>query len=275
MGLHIGSTRRLRNGVEIPRLGLGVFRSGRGQETRDAVGWALEAGYRHVDTAKIYGNEVDVGRALRESGLPRDEVFVTTKLFNDDHGSARAREALERSLDRLGLDAVDLYLIHWPVPELRLETWEALIQAHEDGLCRAIGVSNYMVHHLDELFAASGRPPDVNQIEVSPFLQQRDARRTCAVHGIPVVAYSPLTKGRRLGDPTVDAVARRHGRSPAQVLIRWALQHDLVVLPKSVRRDRIVENADVFDFELEGRDMDLLDTLEEGLFTGWDPSTAP
>ena len=275
MTLHIDSTRRLRNGVEIPRLGLGVFRSGRGGQTRDAVLWALEAGYRHIDTARIYGNEADVGRAVRESGLPRDEIFVTTKLFNDDHGRDRAREALERSLDRLGLDAVDLYLIHWPVPELRMETWEALVRAHEDGLCRAIGVSNYMVHHLDELLAATGRPPDVNQIEVSPFLQQRDVRRACAVRGVTVEAYSPLTKGQRLGDPTLEAVARRHGRSPAQILVRWALQHDLVVLPKSVRRDRIAENADVFDFELEGRDMDLLDTFEEGLFTGWNPSTAP
>ena len=275
MGLRLDSTRQLTCGSPIPRLGLGVFRAPAGSGTRDAVLWALEAGYRHIDTARIYGNEADVGQALRESGLARDEVFVTTKLFNDDHGSQRARAALEGSLDRLGLDAVDLYLIHWPVPGLRLETWEALVRAADDGLCRAIGVSNYRVHHLDELLAASDRRPDINQIEVSPFLQQRDVRRACAIRGIPVAAYSPLTKGQRLADPTVGAVALRHGKSEAQVLIRWGLQNGLVVLPKSAHPERIAENADVFDFELAGRDMDLLDTLEEGLVTGWDPSSVP
>ncbi len=275
MGLRLDSTRQLTCGSPIPRLGLGVFRAPAGSGTRDAVLWALEAGYRHIDTARIYGNEADVGQALRESGLARDEVFVTTKLFNDDHGSQRARDALEGSLDRLGLDAVDLYLIHWPVPGLRLETWEALVRAADDGLCRAIGVSNYRVHHLDELLAASDRRPDINQIEVSPFLQQRDVRRACAIRGIPVAAYSPLTKGQRLADPTVGAVALRHGKSEAQVLIRWGLQNGLVVLPKSAHPERIAENADVFDFELAGRDMDLLDTLEEGLVTGWDPSSVP
>ena len=275
MTLHRESTRRLRGGGEIPRLGLGVFRSGRGDETRQAVLWALEAGYRHIDTARIYGNEVDVGAALRESGLPRDEIFVTTKLWNDDHGRARARAALEASLDRLGLDHVDLYLVHWPVPDLRLHTWEALCRAQDDGLCRSIGVSNYMVHHLDELFAATDRPPAVNQIEISPFLQRRDVRAACAARNITVEAYSPLTKGLRLYDPTLETVADRIGRSPAQVLIRWALQHDLVVLPKSVRRDRIAENLATYDFELAERDMDLLDTLEEGLVTGWDPTDAP
>ncbi len=268
MTLHRESTRRLRGGTEIPRLGLGVFRSGRGDEIRQAVLWALEAGYRHIDTARIYGNEADVGAALRESGLPRDEVFVTTKLWNDDHGREKARAALEASLDRLGLDHVDLYLVHWPVPDLRLDTWEALCQAQDDGLCRNIGVSNYRVHHLDELFAATDRYPSVNQIEVSPFLQRRAVRAACAARNITVEACSPLTKGQRLYDPDIEAVADRVGRSPAQVLIRWALQHDLVVLPESVRRDRIAENIAAYDFELAGRDMDLLDSLEEGLVTG-------
>ena len=275
MPLNIESTRRLRGGVEIPRLGLGVFRSGRGEETRNAVLWALEAGYRHVDTAKIYGNEADVGAAIRDSGLSREEIFVTTKLFNDDHGLEPARAALGASLQRLGMEYVDLFLIHWPVHGPRMETWDALCRARDDGLCRAIGVSNYMVHHLDELFDGSDHVPAVNQIEVSPFLQRRDVRAACAARGMTVEAYSPLTKGIRLDDPTLEAVADRVGRTPAQVLIRWALQHDLVVLPKSSDRDRIVENAAVFEFELLDRDMDLLDTLEEGLVTGWDPERVP
>jgi len=274
MTLHIDSTLRLRGGVEIPRLGLGVFQSVPGGETRRAVLWALEAGYRHVDTARIYGNEADVGAALRDSGLPREEVFLTTKLFNDDHGRARARAALEESLQRLRTEYVDLFLIHWPVHGLRQETWETLCRAQDDGLCRALGVSNYGVHHLDELFASSDRIPAVNQIELSPFLQRRAVRAACATRGVAVQAYSPLTKGNRLDDPTLEAVAQRNGRTPAQVLIRWALQHDLIVLPKSVRRERIVENAAAFEFELPERDMDLLDTLEEGLVTGWDPARA-
>ncbi len=270
----IDSTRRLRGGVDIPCLGLGVFKSRPGGETRQAVLWALEAGYRHVDTARIYGNEADVGAALRDSGLAREEVFVTSKVFNDDHGRERARAALEDSLGRLRTDYVDLFLIHWPVEGLRLETWEALCRAQDDGLCRAIGVSNYMVRHLDELFAATARLPAVNQIELSPFLQRRDVRAACAARGIAVEAYSPLTKGLRLNDPTVEMIAERNGLSPAQVLIRWALQHDLIVLPKSVRQARIVENAAAAELELPERDMDLLDTLEEGLVTGWDPARA-
>jgi diketogulonate reductase-like aldo/keto reductase len=267
-------TIRLRTGQLMPSIGLGVFQAKRGEETRRAVAAALELGYRHIDTARIYGNEADVGAALRASGVPREEVFVTTKLWNDDQG-ASARRAFEASLSRLGLDYVDLYLLHWPVPKLRLASWKILEELHAEGRARAIGVSNFMPRHLDELLASAKVVPAVNQIEVSPFLQQRDAREACARHGIVVEAYSPLTKGLRLGHAVVGKVAQEIARTPAQVLLRWALQRDMVVLPKSTRRERIAENAALWDFALDERQMAALDGLEEGLVTGWDPRRAP
>jgi diketogulonate reductase-like aldo/keto reductase len=236
---------------------------------------ALQAGYRHVDTASIYGNEEDVGEAIRRSGVPRSEIFVTTKLWNGDQGFEAALRAFDASLRRLGLEYVDLYLIHWPVPGLRLDSWRALERLSEDKRARAIGVSNFMVPHLEELARAARVPPAVNQIEVSPFLQQRDVRGWCAKNGVIVEAYSPLTKGARLSHPVLREVARRAGRTPAQVLLRWGLQHDLVVLPKSTRPERIQENAAVFDFELDAASMTRLDGLEEGLVTGWDPRGQP
>ena len=277
MELTIRSTIRLNNGVEIPRLGLGVYRAAAGAETRNAVLWALEAGYRHVDTAAAYGNEADVGRAIRESGIPRANVFVTTKLWNDDHGYDAALAAFDASLERLGFDYVDLYLIHWPVPELRLESWRALERLYEEGRARAIGVSNYMVQHLEELLAHCTVVPAVNQIELTPWSwrTRRDVVELCRAHGIALEAYSPLTKGRRLDDPVLRTVAERVGRTPAQVLIRWALQRDLIVIPKSANRGRIRENADVFDFTLSPADMERLEALDEGLVTGWDPTSAP
>lgn len=268
-------TVRLNNGIEMPRLGLGVYQSGLGQETRGAVLAALEAGYRHVDTARIYGNEGDVGDAIRQSGLERREVFVTTKLWNDDQGYDQALRAFDASLERLGFDYVDLYLIHWPVPGKRLDSWRALERILKEGRARAIGVSNYMPHHLEELHAHAEVTPAVNQIELHPFLQRRETRALCARHSIVVEAYSPLTRGARLGHPVVGAIAREIGKTPAQVLLRWALQHDLVILPKSVHPDRIAENAAVFDFELTPAMMQRLDALEEGLATGWDPTNAP
>ena len=269
------STLRLNNGVAIPRVGLGVFRAAKGDETRGAVRAALEAGYRHLDTAQSYGNELDVGLALRESGVPRRDVFVTTKLRYDQQGFDATLEALDASLGRLGLDVLDLFLLHWPVPGSRLESWRALERVHAQGRVRAIGVSNFMVHHLEELLARATVVPAVNQIEVSPFLQQREVRDWCRAHGVVVEAYSPLTKGRRLDHPAVSEVARRAGRSSAQVLLRWCLQHDLVVLPKSTRPERIRENAALFDFALDAEAMARLDALEEGLVTGWDPRNEP
>jgi diketogulonate reductase-like aldo/keto reductase len=264
----------LLDGRSIPQIGLGVFRVAPGRETRATVEAALAAGYRHVDTAAVYGNEEDVGAALRASGLPRDEVWVTTKLWNRDQGAATTRAALEASLERLGLEYVDLYLLHWP-HELRLESWHLLERLHAEGLARSIGVSNFLVGHLDELLARADSRPAVNQIEMSPFLYRtREAiLRRCAGEGIVVEAYSPLTKGRRLADGTVGRIAAEVGRTAAQVLVRWSVQKGFVVLPRSARPERIVENADVFDFALDDAHMNALDALDEGLTTGWDPAT--
>ncbi|HEY8926889.1 MAG TPA: aldo/keto reductase [Polyangia bacterium] len=269
------TTLPLRSGARIPQVGLGVWQTPSGATTRQAVAAALAAGYRHIDTARIYGNEADVGAAVMESGVAREEVFVTTKLWNDDQGYDAALRAFDASLQRLGLAYVDLYLIHWPVAGKRLDSWRALERIHQEGRARAIGVSNYLRLHLEELLAHATEVPAVNQIELTPFLQRRDARALCAQHGIVVEAYSPLTHGRRLDHPVVRAVARRTGRSVAQVLLRWGLQHGLVVLPKSTKPSRIAENGALFDFTLDERAMQELDGLEEGLVTGWDPAEQP
>jgi diketogulonate reductase-like aldo/keto reductase len=262
----------LRDGRAIPQLGFGVYQIPPGDAARAAVEAALAAGYRHVDTAAVYRNEVDVGAAIRASGLVSESVWVTTKLANADQGAATARRAFEASLDRLGLDAVDLYLLHWP-HELRLESWRVLEQLHVEGIARSIGVSNFLVHHLDELLASASVLPAVNQIELSPFLHRtrEDTVRRCAEEGIAIEAYSPLTKGRRLDDSTVASIADKVGRTPAQVLIRWSLQRGFVVLPRSSNPARIAENAAVFDFALDDAQMSVLDALDEGLTIGWDP----
>ncbi|MGD0677331.1 MAG: aldo/keto reductase [Polyangiaceae bacterium] len=263
----------LRTGARIPQVGLGVWQTPRGRATQSAVASALRVGYRHIDTAKIYGNEEDVGIAIVRSGIARDQLFVTTKLWNSDQGYDSALRAFDASLERLGLDYVDLYLIHWPVAGKRLESWRALEKIYETKRASAIGVSNYLRPHLEELLGSARVPPAVNQIELSPFLQRRDAVALCRKNSVLVEAYSPLTHGRRLENPVVLDVARRVERSPAQVLLRWGIQKELVVLPKSSRADRIVENASLFDFALDAHSMAALDALEEGLVTGWDPAT--
>lgn len=273
--LTMRSTVTLSGGVEMPRLGLGVYNIAPGDATRAAVAHALEVGYRHFDTAALYGNEADVGAAVRESGIARDEVFITTKLWNSEHGYTRALRAFEQSCKRLGVDTVDLYLIHWPVVDRRADSWRALERLHGEGRCRAIGVSNYTVRHLEQLLASCKITPAVDQVEFSPFLYQRDLLEYCRAHGIRLEAYSPLTKGRMLGDARLGAIAERAGQTPAQVLIRWALQHDLIVIPKSSDAARIAENARVFDFTLSGDDMDALDALDAGLHTSWDPTDLP
>jgi diketogulonate reductase-like aldo/keto reductase len=262
----------LLSGESIPQVGLGVWQAAAGAETRKAVREALARGYRHVDTARIYGNEADVGAALRESGLSRDDVFVTTKLWNQDQGYDRALRAFDASLKRLGLDSVDLYLLHWPVAGLRLDSWRALERLFAEKRARSIGVSNFLVPHLEELLARAEVVPAVNQIELTPFLQRRDTRALCDEHRIVVEAYSPLTRGLRLSHPAVVSIAREVERSPAQVLLRWGLQHGLVVLPKSTKPARIAENGALFDFSLDADAMRRLDALEEGLVTGWDPA---
>jgi len=267
------ATIALRDGRAIPQLGFGVFQISPGGATAAAVEAALAAGYRHVDTAAVYRNESDVGAAIRASGLAPGTVWVTTKLANADQGRATTRRAFEASLDRLGLDGVDLYLLHWP-HERRLESWRVLEQLHAEGLARSIGVSNFLVRHLDELTAHASVLPAVNQIELSPFLyrSREDTVRRCAEDGIAVEAYSPLTKGSRLDDSRVATVAAEVGRTAAQVLIRWSLQKGFVVLPRSSNAARIAENAAVFDFALNDDQVARLDALDEGLTTGWDPA---
>jgi diketogulonate reductase-like aldo/keto reductase len=269
------STLKMNNGVEIPVLGLGVFRSPPGQKTRQAVLDALAVGYRHVDTAHIYGNERDVGEAIRRSELPRKNIFVTTKLWNSDHGYDRALRAFDRSATELGLDYVDLYLIHWPVEGLRQETWRALESLYRGQRCRAIGVSNYTISHLSELLDSCEVVPAINQVEFHPFLYQRELLDFCERKEIALEAYSPLAKAKKLADPTLVRLAEKYQKTPAQVLIRWSLQHGLVVIPKSIRKERIEENADVFNFALATADMQLLDALDRGLRTAWDPTHAP
>ena len=260
----------LNNGVRIPAVGLGVFQSSPGLMTLNAVTFALEVGYRHIDTAALYRNERDVGIAIRTSGIPRDQLFVTTKLWNSDHGYDQALRAFDASLSRLGLDYIDLFLIHWPVPEKRLETWTALERLYHEGRVRAIGVSNFTVGHLNELLDRCRVVPAVNQIEFSPFLYQEDVLEFCQSHGILVEGYSPLTKGQRLHDPDIVSIAMKYGRTPAQVLIRWCFQHGVVPLPKSVHPLRIESNLKIFDFELAEEDMVRLDSLNEEMHLSWD-----
>lgn len=263
----------LRGGSAIPQVGLGVWQAARGQVTRDAVQAALRLGYRHIDTARVYGNEIDVGAAIQASGVPREEVFVTTKLWNDDQGYDATLRAFAQSATRLGLAYIDLYLLHWPVEGKRLDSWRALEQLHADGRARAIGVSNFLVPHLQELLGVAKTAPMVNQIELTPFLQRRETVALCRQQGIVLEAYSPLTRGQRFSDPTVVSIAQQLGRSPAQVLLRWGVQNGFVVLPKSTHAERIEENGKLFDFALSAEAMRALDALEEGLATGWDPAT--
>ncbi|MFI0241054.1 aldo/keto reductase [Streptomyces sp. NPDC016845] len=264
----------LNNGVTMPRLGFGVFQVP-DEETTAAVATALDAGYRSVDTAAIYGNERGVGRALADSGIARDELFVTTKLWNADQGYDATLAAFDASLDKLGLDHVDLYLIHWPAParDLYAETWRALEKLYADGRTRAIGVSNFQPAHLERLLAEGSVVPAVNQIELHPGLQQRELRDFHAEHGIVTEAWSPLAQGAVLEDEAVTTIAARHGKSPAQVVLRWHLQTGNVVIPKSVTETRIRENLDVFGFELSADELDALAAADRGLRTGPDPDT--
>jgi len=278
-GTSLASRVRLNQGPEIPWLGLGVFQSEPGAVTRSAVKTALEVGYRAVDTAAMYGNEADVGEAVRSSGLPRGEVFVTTKLWHTEHGFDSALAAGRASADRLGLGAIDLYLIHWPranSPKDRLDSWRALERLQKEGVCRAIGVSNYTVRHLEELRAHSDVAPAVDQVEFHPFVFDPELLGYCDRHGIRLEAWSPLTRARRLDHPVIQAVAAAHHRTPAQVLIRWGLEHDLLEIPKSVHAERIRENAQVFDFSLSAAEVASLDGLRGGPRVGmWNPADIP
>ncbi|MGP8077504.1 MAG: aldo/keto reductase [Thermoplasmata archaeon] len=272
-GAPIGSRVRINSGTEIPWLGLGVFQTPVGETTHRAVRDALSVGYRMIDTATLYGNEADVGAAVRESGLAREEVFVTTKLWYTDHGFDSAQAAARASLERLGLGWIDLYLIHSPranSPDERIASWRALEKLQREGVCRAIGVSNYSVRHLEELRAHTEVVPAVNQVEMHPFVYDPELFAYCEGRGIRIEAYSPLTRGKRLDDPVLNEIATAIHRTPAQVLLRWGLEHGLVEIPKSVHRERIVENAGVFDFSLGARDLARLDALRAGAHvSGW------
>ncbi len=272
--LTLSSRITLNNGVRIPLLGLGVFQVPNETAHRTVL-QALDIGYRHVDTASYYQNEEGVGRAVRESGVPREDIFVTTKLWNSDHGFREARAACDRSLKALGLDYVDLYLIHWPRGDRRVETWKALERIMDEGKARAIGVSNYLPRHLDETIASSSVVPAIDQVEFSPFLYQKELLAYARSRGIVLEAFSPLTRGRKLGDPRLLALAKDYGRSPAQMLIRWVLQKGMVAIPKSVDPGRLRENAGVFDFAISDRDEEAMDAWNEDLHTTWNPADIP
>ncbi|MCO5261968.1 MAG: aldo/keto reductase [Lentimicrobium sp.] len=267
---------RLNSGAAMPVVGLGVYQMPNNHLTQKAVDNALKNGYRHIDTAAIYHNEEVVGKAMVTSLIPREQVFVTTKLWNSDHGYDHAIKACHASLARLGLDYVDLYLIHWPVQGKRKDTWRALETLLEDGKCKSIGVSNYMAHHLEELLGYCKVPPAVNQIELHPYIFSTRAETIdlCRNAGIIPVAYSPLTKGVKLGDPRLQKIASKYGKSTAQLLIRWDLQQGFAAIPKSSVISRIIENINVFDFEISANDMEELNSLDENLVTGWDPAGA-
>lgn len=262
--MDIDSTVKLNNGLEMPRLGLGTWLM-TPAEARRSAGWALEAGYRLIDTAKLYGNEKAVGEAARASGVPRERVFVTTKLIDSDQGYRSAFRGFEESLDRLGLAYIDLYLVHFPVQGLRDDSWRALLEILETGKARAIGVSNYVIEHLEELLAWSPVVPAVNQVMCNPYVYPRELIQYCRDRGIVFQGYSPLVHGRRLGDPALVRIASRYGKTPAQVLLRWSLEKGVPAIPKTVHRERVLENADIFNFELEPADMSALDALEVGI----------
>jgi 2,5-diketo-D-gluconate reductase A len=266
----------LNNGQQIPQLGFGVFLIPPAQ-TEAAVTHALRAGYRHIDTAQMYGNEAEVGQAIGKAGLSRGEVFITTKLNNGAHRPDDARRAFDGSLKALGTDYVDLFLIHWPLPTRYdgdfVSTWRTLEEFYADGRARSIGVSNFQPHHLRRIHTDGEITPAVDQIEVNPYLTQDEVRRFCGEHQIAVEAWSPLGRGNVLSDPTIDDIARRYGKTPAQVVLRWHIERGDVVFPKSVTAARIRENIDIFDFELAGGDVEAISALNRDQRTGPDPDT--
>lgn len=276
MELTLNSTFELNNGIKIPILGLGTAGLML-KKAYQSVMWALEMGYRLIDTAAMYGNEKKIGKALSEAlseyGIPREEIFITTKVWNDDQGYNNTLSAFEKSLNNLGLSYVDLYLVHWPVTGLRNETWKALEKLLEEGKTRAIGVSNYTIRHLTELMENSSTIPTVNQVEFTPFLYQKDLLDFCQNNNIVVEAWSPLTRGLKFDNPVLKSIGQQYGKAPAQVLIRWGLQHGIIEIPRSRNKEHIKDNADVFDFKLNNEDMELLNNLNENFRFTEDPET--
>ena len=261
----------LHNGVKMPWFGLGVFKVKDGSEVIESVKAALKHGYKSIDTAAIYENEEGVGLAIRESDVPREELFITSKVWNSDQGYESTLKAYENSLSKLGLDYLDLYLIHWPGKNKYKETWKALEKLYKDGRVRAIGVSNFKIHHLKDLLSEAEIKPMVNQIEYHPHLTQKELHDFCQQEGIQLEAWSPLKRGELLSDPIINEIAAKHQKSAAQVILRWNLQNNVVTIPKSIKEHRIVENAQVFDFELTREDIERIDGLNIDDRVGSDP----
>ncbi|MFC0612031.1 aldo/keto reductase [Scopulibacillus daqui] len=261
----------LHNGVEMPRFGLGVYKAQEGKEVVNAIKAAVNAGYRSIDTAAFYQNESGVGEAIKAVDVPREELFITTKVWNDRQGYESTLSAFKESREKLGLDYIDLYLVHWPVGGKYKETWRALEKLYKEGYVRAIGVCNFKPHHLKDLLADCEYKPVVNQIELHPRLTQEETRAFCHDHQIKIEAWSPLMRGRIFDHPVLTDIAKKYGKAPAQVILRWDLQHDFITIPKSVHEHRIKENADIFDFELTQGEMDRIDALNNNERTGPDP----
>lgn len=266
--------KKLNNGVEIPVIGLGVFKTRDGQETTDSVNWAIEAGYRHIDTAKAYNNEKSVGEGIRKSGIAREELFITTKLWNEDIRQGNTREAFYRSLEALGTDYLDLYLIHWPAQGFS-EAWKEMERLYKEGAVKAIGVSNFQDYHLKQLMETAEITPAVNQIECHPLLTQIPLRNYCRELGIACECWSPLggTGGNLLQNQVIGTLAEKYGKSPAQIILRWDIEEDMITIPKSVHQDRIRSNMEVFDFELAPEDVECIRGLNEDRRVGPNPDT--
>lgn len=262
----------LNNGVKMPWLGFGVFKLEDGDEVESSVLRALEVGYRSIDTAAVYKNEKGVGTALKKSGISREEIFLTTKVWNEELRKKRVIEAFEESLERLGVDYVDLYLVHWPVENYYLDAWPEMEKIYQSGRAKAIGLSNFMIHHLEDILGICEVKPTVNQVEFHPWLIQPELLKYCQANQIQLEAWSPIIKGQVTEIPVIKELAQKYGKTPAQIALRWGIQHQVVVIPKSSNPHRIAENAQVFDFELTPADMDLLDELDCGKRVGPDPN---
>lgn len=264
-------TTTLHNGVKMPYFGLGVYKVEDGSEVIQTVKTALEVGYRAIDTAALYDNEEGVGQAIKESGIPREDIFITTKVWNTDQGYENTLKAFDTSMNKLGLDYLDLYLIHWPGKDKYVETWHALEKLYKEGRVRAIGVSNFHIHHLQTLMEQSDEKPVINQVELHPYLSQKELITFCQNEGIAVEAWSPLGRGRLLNDSALVEIGKKYGKTAAQVTLRWHLQNEIIVIPKSVTPSRIKENAHIFDFELTTEEMEKIDSLNKNERTGKNP----
>ncbi|MFD2639062.1 aldo/keto reductase [Piscibacillus salipiscarius] len=263
---------KLNNGVEMPGFGLGVYKAEEGKEVVEAVRTAVNHGYRLIDTASFYGNETGVGEGIRETDVAREDLFITTKVWNDEQGYDETLRAFERSLERLNQEYLDLYLIHWPVKEHFQDTWKAMERLYEEGVIKSIGVSNFHVHHLQKLFTKANVKPVINQIEYHPHLTQQEVKTFCDKEDIQMEAWSPLKRGRLFEDPTITQIAERHGKSPAQVILRWDVQNHVITIPKSVTPSRIRDNADIFDFNLSEDEMDQINRMNQNDRTGMNPN---